>query len=198
MPDNQLLKKDLQKRLNSIKIQPNGLDCRYYDVSTKYFINEDETPLKRVDYNVTVELKTTHGIGKIVIDKQNINYNQHKPDLINEIISDSISKSVYPIITHCNEKGISSNEILNMEDIRSRWKTEKKILLKKYNSTDLNDLFQKFEKKLQNKISLERSLQYDWFWNLFFHPKLINYGDRRTIEKKNCTLNNPLFSTIYF
>ena len=40
----------------------------------------------------------------------------------------------------------------------------------------------KFEDKLKSKSLLERTLQYDWFWNLFFHSKLINYGDKRTVE----------------
>lgn len=184
MSENQLLKKDIQNRLNLMRIKPNGLNSRTYDVSIKYFSQENPTPDKRIDYRVTSDLKIVNGVGELSINKEDFFYNQREPDLINEIISNSISKSVYPILTHYNEKGISSNEILNLKEITERWEKEKKKLLEKYNSSYLDDVFKKFEEKLQNKTSLERGLQYDWFWNLYFHPKLINYGEKRTIEKK--------------
>lgn len=183
MSEIKLLKKDIQNRLNTIRIKQDGLSRRNYDVSIKYFSKENLTPEKRIDYKASSELKIVNGIGSISIDKQNINYNQHEPDLINEIISSTVSKSIYPIITHFNEKGISSNEILNLDEIAERWKTEKKILLEKYNSSDLNNSIEKIEQRLRNKTQLEKSLQYDWFWNLFFHPKLINYGDKRMVDR---------------
>lgn len=183
MSEIQLLKKDLQNRLNSIRIKPDNLDTRNYDVSIKYYSRENLEPEKRVDYKVTSELKVTSGIGEIIINKENVFYNQHQPDLINEIISNTITKSVYPIKTNYNEKGFSSNEILNLEEIKERWKAEKQNILEKYNSEDLDNFIGKFEQKLNHKSQLEKSLHYDWFWNLFFHPKLINYGDKRTVNK---------------
>lgn len=183
MSEIRLLKKDIQNRLNSMRIKPNDLNPRTYDVSIKYFSHENSTPDKRIDYRVTSDLKIVDGVGELSINKEDIFYNQHEPDFINEIISNTISKSVYPVVTHYNEKGIASNEILNLKEIIERWDKEKKVLLEKYNSADLNNFIGKFESKLKNKNLIEKSLQYDWFWNLFFHPKLINYGDKRTTVK---------------
>ena len=149
MSEIQLLKKDLQNRLNSMRIKPNGLNPRKYNVSIKYFSKENSIPDKRIDYLVTTDLKINNGTGEISIQKEDIFYNQHEPDLINEIVSNAISKSVYPIITHFNEKGISSNEILNLVEIEERWKNEKLILFRKYCSDDLNDKIEKFENPLQ-------------------------------------------------
>ncbi len=177
-----LSKKELQRRLNSIKINSEGLKPRKYGVSVKYFSGTEDKPLKRIDYEVTADLQAINHIGTIILDKKNIFYNQHSPDLINEIISDSITKSVYPVETTINERGNSTHEILNHDKIINRWKQNKDLLSEKYQSKALDEFFAVADLKINSKSMIERSLQYDWFWNLFFHPRLINYGDYRQIE----------------
>lgn len=178
-----LSKKEIQNRLNSMCIQPDDFSIRKYQVSVKYFSDNEDSPSKRIDYEVTTDLKVEDGKGILIIDKKNVYYNQHQPDLINEIIANTILRSTYPIKTHLNEKGISSNEILNHHEMIEKWHHEKKTVLEKYNSPDLEAFFKTFEQKLSYKEKLEKNLHYDWFWNLFFHPKLINYGDKRTVER---------------
>lgn len=164
-------------------IQPNGFTIRKYGVSVKYFSNNEESPSKRMDYEMTADLNIEDDKGILTINKENIFYNQHKPDFINEIVSDAISKSVYPIKVYFNEKGIASNEILNHNEIIKRWNHQKSKVSEKYSSSDLEGFFEDFEQKLFLKDKFEKSLHHDWFWNLFFHPKLINYGDKRTVVK---------------
>jgi len=123
-----LSKKELQHRLNSIKINSKGLKPRKYGVSLKYFSGNEAKPYKRIDYEVVADLQIINGIGFIRFDKNNIFYNQHSPDLINEIISDRISKSVYPIETTINERGNSTCEIF-VTAKASIWKMDVKTNL---------------------------------------------------------------------
>jgi hypothetical protein len=175
-------KREILRRLNSITIKPSGLKQRKYGISVKYFSNNEQNPYKRIDYELTTDLIIDGHEGVLTIDKKDIHYNQHKADNINEILGSSISKAFYPVKTHLNEKGLCTNEILNHEEIKERWKKEKSIILEKYNSEYLDNFFHEADKNFSNKYHLENSLQFDWFWNLFFHPKFINYGDTRQKE----------------
>lgn len=182
MSEVSLSKKEIQNRLNSIRINAEGFTSRKYGVSIKYYSNDDEKPEKRVDYEVNVVLERINGIGYVTINKENIFYNQHEPDLISEKIAQAITKSLYPVKTHINEKGISSDEIINHSEVIDRWNLEKRKIQEKYSSTELEDFFETTEKVILNKSRLESSLKNDFFWNLFFHRKLINYGNKRTVE----------------
>jgi hypothetical protein len=172
-------KKEILKRLNTLRINPLGLVTRSYGISIKYYSYEEEVPSKRIDYETNVDLNLEYNKGILTINKKNVFYNQHQPDNISEILADSISKALYPIQTHLNEKGIGTNEIYNLEEIKDRWENEKSRLSHKYSSKPLTDLFLAVDHKIENKTDLEKSLQYDWFWNLFFHPKFIDYGETR-------------------
>lgn len=175
-------KKEILRRLNTIRIKPSGLSQRKYGVSVKYFSGDEQIPSKRIDYDITTNLNLEDYKGILTINKENIFYNQHLPDNINEILGDSLSKTLFPLQTYINEKGLSTNEIINHKEIISRWGKEKEKILQKHRSNSLDDFFLAADKKLANKVALERSLKYDWFWNLFFHPKFINYGDTRKTE----------------
>jgi len=175
-------KKEILRRLNSLRIQPDGLSQRKYGVSVKYFSGNEPIPDKRIDYEIAVDLELEHHRGILTIHKDHIFYNQHEPDGVNEILGNAISRAFYPIQTHLNEKGLTTNEILNHEDIKQRWEKEKARILEKYSSGPLNDFLLAADKKISNRSGLEQSLQFDWFWNLFFHPKFINYGEARKTE----------------
>lgn len=182
MPEKVLDKKEIQRRLNSIRIKPEGLQPRKYGVSVKYFDGDNEKPTKRIDYKVIAEVKIEHGIGAISINKEEVFFNQAEPDRFHEILVAAISRSIYPVKVFYNEKGIASKEIINHKEISERWEKEKSAILEKYNSKSLDDFIQIAEEKLQNKDRLEKSLHYDCLWNLFFHPILMNYGERRSVE----------------
>lgn len=175
-------KKEILRRLNTIRIKPSGLKSRKYGVSVKYFSGNEQIPSKRIDYEITTDLQLDSYKGTLTISKENTSFNQHEPDGMNEILGNSISKAFYPVKTHLNEKGLSTNEILNHEEIKQRWEKEKAIILEKYNSKSLDDFFLAADKKINDKSGLEESLQFDWFWNLFFHSKFIDYGETRKAE----------------
>lgn len=181
MSEIRLSKKQILGRLNTIKIKPSGLQQRRYGVSVKYFSGDEKGPSKRIDYTITTDLNVEYGKGTLSINKENIFYNQHEADKISEILSSALSATVYPVEIDLNEKGNGTGEITNHEKMIQRWQVQKSRILEKYGSADLDDFFASFEEKLQNKRYVEGSLRHDWFWNLFFHPKFIHYGDTRSV-----------------
>lgn len=175
-------KKEILRRLNTLRIKPSGLKERKYGISVKYFSGNEQIPSKRIDYDVNVNLSLEYNKGTLTIHKENIYYNQHQPDSINEILGDSISKALYPLQISINEKGLTTNEILNHKEIISRWEFEKQKILQNHQSDSLYDFFVTADQRFSDKTGLQRSLKNDWFWNLFFHSKFINYGDTRNTE----------------
>lgn len=183
MTEIRLSKKEILRRLNTIKIRPSGLQQRRYGVSVKYFSGNEPIPSKRIDYIVTANLNVEYGKGTLSIHKEDILYNQHKADKISEILSSALSETIYPVEIDLNEKGSGTGEVTNHHEMTQRWQTQKSRISEKYGSADLDDFFINFEEKLHSKSYVERSLRHDWFWNLFFHPKFIHYGDTRSIPQ---------------
>ncbi|MDW8548638.1 hypothetical protein NG800_006930 [Epilithonimonas ginsengisoli] len=182
MAEISLSKQEIQRRLNTITIRPDGFSGRNYGISIKYYSKDEKQVSKRVDYEAEMTLKVNNGVGEISIDKKNVFFNQHEPDMMSEIVSDAISKSIYPVKTFINEKGISGNEILNHKEIVDRWNDQKSKLSEKYESEYFSDILKRIDDKIEQKAELEKGLRHDWFWNLFFHPKFVNYGPTRERE----------------
>ena len=65
MNELRLTKKEIQNRLNTLKINPNGLQTRKYGVTTKYFSGNEESPDKRIAYEATVKLNINNRIGEL-------------------------------------------------------------------------------------------------------------------------------------
>jgi len=175
-------KKEILRRLNNIRIKPSGLKRREYGISVKYFSGKSSIPEKRIDYQLTTDLNLEDYKGVLTINKKDIYFNQHEPEITSEILGNAISKALYPVEIYLNEKGLTTSEIINNEEIRNRWETEKERLSDKYSSDALTKFFDTVDKKLSDGKELEKSFHNDWFWNLFFHPKFIEYGDTRSTD----------------
>lgn len=185
MGDLFLSKKEIQRRLNNLVIDPRGLKPRAYGVSLKYFNNDEKTPAKRIDYEVITSLNIDQmGVGEITLDKHKIFYNRHKPSTIAEIVNLSMATAIYPVKTFMNDQGYVKPEINNLDEIIERWKKNKETLLNKYKSQDLDKVLNDFEERLTTQDYVGKTMQHDWFWCLFFHPRLINYGEKRTVERE--------------
>lgn len=167
---------------NTLKLSPSGLKSRKYAVSIKYFDGDNNTPSKRIDYEIEIAITPNQGNYLLDIFKNNIWFDQHEPDLINEIIANELSKSLYPVQVKIDEDDMSLNGVANYKQILSRWYGNKHKLTEKYNTPATRSFYQAFEKNLESRAILERSMQYDWFWNLLFHPKYINYGNEHIVE----------------
>jgi hypothetical protein len=176
-------KKDtISLKENTLKLNFGNFKSRKYDVSVKYFDNADIQPKKRIDYEAEIAITSNQGARLLDVFKQNIWFDQHEPDLINEMIANELSKTIYPIQAMIDEAG-TFLEITNFNRIvNSRWHRNKYRATEKYNTEITRKFYNAFERNLENRNVFEKSLQYDWFWNLLFHPKYINYGDEHSVK----------------
>ncbi|GEM_PF-1105526 len=165
-------------------LQPNftGLTFRSFAISVKYFSNENPLPDKRIDYQSDIILTAKTDGYVIDINKHDFWFNRHQPDLINELITVDLSKTIYPVQAKIDKKGnflgISNfNHIVN-----SRWHRNKLNSTSKYTTKIAQTFYNAFERNMENRTVFEKSMHHDWFWNLFFHPKYIHYGDQNAIE----------------
>ncbi|NTE18262.1 hypothetical protein G6M26_06980 [Agrobacterium tumefaciens] len=170
---------------NNIDSQSSGaliLKERRYGVSVKYYSGNAEVPQKRIDYDVEIQIDDHENGWQIRIDKQNVFFNQHKPDLISEILSQAITNSIYPVECVINSKGIPVRGITNHEEILKRWDSNKKKIADKYVGETVEEFMTAADRKFSNKALIEKSMKYDMLWNLLFHPKYQSYGSNKSIQ----------------
>lgn len=138
-------------------------------------------PVKRIDYEsqlVTTDAKDI----QLLIYKDAIWYNQHEPDLLSEMMASELSKIIYPVQVRIDKKGLFVG-VTNWDSIvHNRWNKRKQDIIQKYNSDIARSFFTFFEGNLKSKSIFEKSMQYDWFWNLLFHPKYIDYGEELSVD----------------
>lgn len=174
--------KTISLKDNVLKLNFGSLKSRDYAVSIKYFDGENSSPSKRVDYKNKIFITPKQDSYLLDIDKYDFWFNGHEPDLINEIISRDLSKIVYPVQIKTNEQlnflGVTNfNQIVN-----NRWHNNKHHITEKYSGKIVQSFCRAFEKNLENRNIFERSMQNDWFWNLLFHPKYIDYENGHSVK----------------
>jgi hypothetical protein len=158
------------------------LKGRRYGVSVKYYSGIEETAHKRIDYDVEIKIEEHEKGWQIDIDKQNVFFNQHEPDLVNEILSQAVTKAIYPVQCVINHNGLPVRGITNHEEIIKRWQENKVKINDKYQGIATDNFINVVDQRINNKVTLEKSMKYDLFWNLFFHPKYLSYGERSSIR----------------
>jgi hypothetical protein len=168
---------------------------RNYGVSVKYFKEEESTPYKRIDYDAKITLTPDRNI---YIEKNNVYYNRHEPDTVSEIVASIFAKSIYPVRTIINGRGLSRLEVLNREEILQRFNVHKNKLVEKYSSKHLEELMTKFEERLQHPRYLQNIFRNDWFCNLLFHPKILDYKESEGIDIRLALSVVPYGSPVIF
>ncbi|ANH82688.1 hypothetical protein A8C56_18420 [Niabella ginsenosidivorans] len=163
-------------RKNEFISLPKDVGTRRYGVSVKYYRATAEQPYKRIDYEVTISLEE-HELGWLMrLNKQQLFFNRHEPDTISERFAAVISRSLYPVETVIDGWGMQVTGIVNHEEIIRRWNINKQKMLEKYEGATVADFVNAVDKKMANSSLIQQSLKYDWFWNLFFHPKYLAYS----------------------
>jgi hypothetical protein len=158
------------------------LKGRNYGVSVKYYSGNEEMPHKRIDYDVDIKISEHEKGWQIDIDKQNVFFNQHEPDTVTEILSQAVTTAIYPVQCVINAKGLPVKGITNHEDIIKRWGKNKVALNDKFQSPATTQFIGEVDQRISDRITLEKSMKYDLFWNLFFHPKYLSYVDRSSLQ----------------
>ncbi len=177
MNKNKIALKNNTLRINFGSIQP-----RKYGISVKYFDGNEDSPSKRIDYEAKIVVTSNRGSYLLDIFKRNIWFDQHEPDLINEMVASELSQILYPLQVRVDEKDMSLMEFTNYRQILNNWYVNKEKITQKYASKAAQSFYTKFERNLESRAIFEKSMQYDWFWNLLFHPRYIDYGPEQSVK----------------
>ena len=167
---------------NTLKINFGNIKPRKYGVSVKYFDGKNKVSSKRIDYEVEIAVTSNQGSYLLDIFKRNIWFDQHEPDFINEIIANELSQSLYPVQVRVDKNDMTLIEHTNYKQILSRWYRNKEKATQKYATPIAQSFYNNFEKNLESINIFEKSMHYDCFWNLFFHPKYIDYGVQHSVN----------------
>lgn len=168
----------VQHKKNTFISLPAGVGVRRYGVSVKYFTGAAEQPNKRADYEAVIDLEE-HELGWLLrLDKQQVFFNRHEPDTISERFGAAVSSSLYPVETVINGWGRQVTGIINHAAILKRWQANRQQLLDKYEGAVMDDFVKAADKKMQNSSLIQQAMNYDLYWNLFFHPKYMAYTEK--------------------
>jgi hypothetical protein len=159
-----------------------GIKSRQYNVSVKYFDGETFSPSKRIDYHSEITIITKGSKLLCSIYKDSFWFNRHEPDLISELIADELSKTIYPVQVEINDKAVFQR-ITNFDYmVNNYWHRNEFRTTEKYTTKVAQSFYDAFERNLKNRNVFEKSMQYDLFWNLLFHPKYIDYGNKHSVK----------------
>ncbi|OWP76474.1 hypothetical protein [Flavobacterium oreochromis] len=167
---------------NTLQAHLDFMNPRVYAVSVKYFDDKNPMPTKRIDYEAEIIITSNQGVYLLDIFKRAVWFDQHEPDLISEQISNELSQSLYPVQVRVDPQKMRLIEYTNYNQIVNRWYRNKGKVTTRYASKILSDFYSHFEKNLENRSELERSMEYDVFWNFLFHPNYIDYGNEHSVK----------------
>lgn len=137
---------------------------------------ENEKLIKEVHYEVDINCTTRHSYNDFVfeINRKQIYIDNKEPDLLVEQMLDKCSKAIYPIKIIPAQDGTLS-EIDNHDEIVQRWRSLKEHLGSYYYSEVAYKILNKVQNLILDKQELEKSLNQDWFFHLYFSPLYIDY-----------------------
>ncbi|WP_169051725.1 LysM domain-containing protein [Flavobacterium sp. H122] len=118
---------------------------------------------------------------KIFID------NLEADTIINEL-AEKVSQSLYPLVLVVNKSG-KWEDVHNIEEIKKRWANNKQKIFDEYQGKEVENYLTAFEQSMDNKSSLNESLQNDWFLNAFFSGIHIKHNEELNFES---TVDFPL------
>lgn len=152
---------------------------RFYEARKYGYMYQDfenEKLIKELHYEVEIncEISDTSNDFIFEINRKQIYINQQEPDLLVEQMLDKCSKALFPIkIIPANDGTLY--EIYNHNEIVKRWQSLKEHLGTYYYSEIAYKILNKVQKLILNKDALEKSLNQDWFFHLYFSPLYIEY-----------------------
>ncbi|MFH6963107.1 hypothetical protein ACHRVK_11970 [Flavobacterium plurextorum] len=149
-------------------------ETRKYGYQYQNFINEKL--INEVHYEIEINCKPQNTWNDFVyeINRKQIYINQKEPQLLVEQMLDKSSKVIFPLKIATAKDGTMA-EICNHKEIVDRWQSIKGQLGDYYYSETAYKVLNKIQKLIFNKLELEKSLQLDWFFHLYFSPIYIDY-----------------------
>ncbi len=174
--------------LNNDLVFPYIKETKVYLVSVKYYSNDEEQPSKRLDYKIALRSAESTINHLIAVEKFDYTINNQQPNLILEELFNEINKSIYPIHLNINRYA-AIESIVNLEDIKFRWKKKKSELKQQTTGKTFYDICREFEKVCNNPLKFEMTFEKDLFFTLFFNTFYRNYHKDKN---KKATYNFPI------
>lgn len=162
-----------------------------YGVTIKYDDLNGKGPKHRVDYQMVIQINSLPNTSDYLIqfDKKELFLNRKKPDLLMEKLNELVLLAIYPNQHIINNLGGIKSSFTNHRQILQRWEVQKEKIRSKYQSETTEEFFKANEKVITNRNRLEDSFENDMFWNLYFHPKHLEYTAKL---KQPLTLKFPM------
>lgn len=159
---------------------------RNYGVIFKYYKND--TDYTQLHFEVEVVYKGQSQFGKHIfsIDKKKIFIDEKAPDLILEQFAEKAGSCLYPMDIITSDEG-PFEEILNYEDVKSRWNSAKKDLEDYYKGKIAEDMIANIDEMYLNQEKLNSTVSKDLFLTLFFMPIYRKHTNRIAEYEKKIT-----------
>ncbi|WP_103070926.1 hypothetical protein [Aquimarina sediminis] len=109
--------------------------------------------------------------------------NDKEPENFIDILALRVSSVLYPLEVSTSYKGTLSG-IVNFEEIKERWKEEKKKIKTKHKGELVNKYIQLTDQSLRSSDILYQKMIKDWFLNLYFAPLYTSYSEDLYVEEK--------------
>lgn len=137
---------------------------------------ENEKLIKEVHYEVEINCKINDAYNDFIfeVNRKQVYVDNKEPNLLVEQMLDKCAKAIFPMKIIPAEDG-TIYEIDNHHEIVQRWNSLKKHLGSYYYSEVAYKILNKVQKLILNKQELEKSLNQDWFFHLYFSPIYIDY-----------------------
>jgi hypothetical protein len=135
-------------------------------------------------------ISTIHYETEIICDENDYNYaifeinrkqifiDNQAPNLKMEQLAHSCAQAIFPIRVKTNEEG-EIVQIINHEAIKQRWTPIKENLLNYFRGEVVQEIILKTEMVLLNQKQLQKSIEKNWFFHLFFKPLYKNYNQNK-------------------
>lgn len=174
----------------------NSLRCNFNVLNHNYGIvlqikTQKET--NRVHYTTTINYEEEYDYTYDLILKKNEVYVDYKiPNLLAEDFAVSLAKPLYPIHTKINKKGKLIG-VTNQQEIFKRWKKAKPKISNYFKSPLAEEQIQIANKAYQSTIAIEKAIQRDIFFTLYFSGVYNKYLSKLEISN---TVNIPFYPFI--
>ncbi|APU09412.1 hypothetical protein A5M85_03680 [Cellulophaga lytica] len=174
----------------------NSLRCNFNVLNHNYgiviFINTQKET-KRIHYTAAVNYEKEYDYTYEFVLKKNEVYVDYKiPNLLAEDFAISLAKPLYPIHTKINKKGKLIG-VTNQQEIFKRWEKAKPKILNYFKSPFANEQIQIANKAYQSTIAIEKAIQRDVFFTLYFSGVYNKYLSKLEISN---TVNIPFYPFI--
>ncbi|WP_129715006.1 hypothetical protein [Pedobacter sp. SYP-B3415] len=167
--------------LQRLTFNPQPRTHRSYGVSIRFY-EAGEKLSSRLDYQAHVSFEKyrhQHQCWQVTIDRSDLYFDRHEPDLISEQLAAASMRALYPVKVDIDHRNHILGGLKNHQEIQQRWAEAAANLLDKFEGTLARAFVEKMNRQIEDPWRILDALNNDMFWNIFFHDR---YEDRSENE----------------